>query len=222
MSERYGEVDEGVKRSYVSPYRAEQAARTRARVLKAAIALFSEKGFVATTVDDIAATAGVSKPTVFTAVGSKRELVKQARDLALAGDDEPIPMPQRPWVDALRQEPDPARAVAIYAAAMRTVHERAARLELVIAAAADADPEVRDLAETALSQRHFGCQLVAGLLAAKVPLRGQKAVQALADRLFAVASPDLFHLLVHVRSWTPRQYERWLATTLQQQLAASG
>jgi AcrR family transcriptional regulator len=219
MSGRYDGADEDVKRSYVSPYRAEQAARTRARVLEAAIALFSERGFVATTVDDIAAAAGVSKPTVFTAVGSKRDLVKQARDVALAGDDEPVPMPQRPWVDALRQEPDPGRAVAIYAAAMRTVHERAARLELVIAAAADADPEVRDLAETALSQRHFGCQLVAGLLAAKVPLRGRKAVQSLADQLFALAGPDVFHLLVHVRSWTPRRYEQWLAATLRHQLS---
>lgn len=222
MSERYDPPDEAVKRRYVSPYRAEQAAQTRARVLDAAIALFSENGFVATTVDDIAAAAGVSKPTVFAAVGSKRELVKRARDVALAGDDEPIPMPQRPWVDALRQEPDPGRAVAIYAAAMRTIHERAARLELVIAAAADADPEVREMAETALGQRHFGCHLVAGLLAAKESLRDKKSVQSLADELFALASPDLFHLLVHVRSWTPRQYERWLAATLQQRLAVPG
>lgn len=222
MSGRYDQADEGVKRPYVSPYRAQQAAQTRAHVLEAAISLFSVKGYVATTVDDIAAAAGVSRPTVFAALGSKREVVKQARDVALAGDDEPIPMLQRPWVDALRQEPDTGRAVTIYAAAMRSIHERAARLELVIAAAADADPELWELAETSLTQRHFGCQLVAGLLAAKVPLRGKRAVQSLADRLFALAGPDVFHLLVHVRSWTPRQYEQWLAATLQQQLAASG
>src|SRR6267378_378845 len=83
-------------RPYRSPRRAQSARTTRRLVLDAARALFLEHGYVGTTIEQIAARAGVSKPTVFAAVGSKRTLLKELRDLALAGDEELIEVPARP------------------------------------------------------------------------------------------------------------------------------
>ena len=204
-----------VKRGYESPYRTEMAAQTRLRVLRAAIELFSDKGFEATTVDDVAEAAGVSRPTVFAAVGSKAQLIKEARDVALVGDDEPVPMPERPWVQALRAEPDAGKALRIYAGAMAAVHSRAARLELAIASAGDA--EVKALAVTAREQRHFGCNLITGLVARKRRFRSGLKREVAADLVFALASPEVFDLLVSTRGWTVRQYESWLAETLESQ-----
>src|SRR5689334_22312267 len=65
-----------VKRAYSSDLRADQARRTRRQIVDAASALFTEHGFSATTVDAIAAEAGVSRKTVFTAVGGKVQLLK--------------------------------------------------------------------------------------------------------------------------------------------------
>ena len=48
-----------------------------------------------TTVDQIAERAGVSKPTVFASAGSKRSLLKDLYDLAVAGDDQPVPVAER-------------------------------------------------------------------------------------------------------------------------------
>ncbi len=62
------------------------AARTRQAVLDAARELFAAQGYTATTIEQIARRAGVSKPTVFAAVGSKQAILKQLRDIALAGD----------------------------------------------------------------------------------------------------------------------------------------
>ena len=48
------------KRNYSSPLRVEQARRTRLAVLDAAERCFLEWGYAATTMKDVAATAGVS------------------------------------------------------------------------------------------------------------------------------------------------------------------
>src|SRR5687768_10475433 len=111
-------------RDYISPLRASGARATRRLVLDAARTLFIEQGYVATTVDQIAERAGVSKPTVFTAVGSKRVLLKELRDIALAGDDEPVPVPQRPWVQEVLGEPDPYRTLRLYAHYQAELAER--------------------------------------------------------------------------------------------------
>jgi AcrR family transcriptional regulator len=205
-----------VKRAYESPYRTGLAAQTRLRILQAAIELFSEKGFDATTVEDIATAAGVSRPTVFAAVGSKRELIKQARDVALAGDDEPVPMPERAWVQALRAETDARKALGIYAGALTEIYRRAARLELAISSAGDL--EIKELARLARQQRYFGCNMITALLASKHRLRRGLKRDTAADLVFATASPEMFDLLVSERSWPPQRYRSWLAETLETQL----
>jgi len=211
----------GVKRSYVSPYRSQLAMQTRTTILAAAVELFSERGYAATSVDDIAERAGLSRATVFAAAGSKRDLIKEARDLALAGDDAPIPMPERPWVQALHDEPSIGSAIAIYARAMREIYQRAARLELALVAAAEADSELVPLARAALEQRHSGCALVARALGRKGAFRPGVTQAAAADILFATASPDVYRLLVLVRRWSPKRYERWLSQSLFVQLTTS-
>ena len=83
------------RRGYDSPLRRRQAHATRSAVLAAARELFLEQGYGATTVEQVAARAGVSKPTVFTAVGNKQTLLKVVRDVAMAGDDEPVTINER-------------------------------------------------------------------------------------------------------------------------------
>jgi AcrR family transcriptional regulator len=87
------------------PLRADRARRTHQALVTAAMELFAETGYAATTIDALAQRAGVSRATVFTsAPGGKPQLLKEARDQAIAGDDEPVPIPQRPWfLDAMAQ-----------------------------------------------------------------------------------------------------------------------
>ena len=63
--------EEDVKRSYVSPSRDAQALETRRRIRQAAERLFLEKGYVGTSMSDVASAADVSRPTVFNVFGSK-------------------------------------------------------------------------------------------------------------------------------------------------------
>jgi AcrR family transcriptional regulator len=92
----------------------------------AAAALFAERGYGGTTADAVAQAAGVSRKTVFTSVGGKAELIKLAYDFAIAGDDEPVPMPERPGIRALVAEDDAARMLAAYAAMVADIGARIA------------------------------------------------------------------------------------------------
>src|SRR5215471_6263850 len=78
-------------RRYQSALRREQAAATRTRIVRAAAELFAAQGYTQTSIEQIAARAGVARPTVYTAFTGKTALLKEAVDLLLAGDDGPLP-----------------------------------------------------------------------------------------------------------------------------------
>jgi AcrR family transcriptional regulator len=65
----------------VSGRRAVQAEQTRLEILQAARRLFHEQGYSATSLKQIAASAGVSIQTVYDSVGGKAELVRRLNDL---------------------------------------------------------------------------------------------------------------------------------------------
>ena len=83
------------RRAYTSPRRRQQAAETRAAVQATAAALFSEKGWAATGMRDVATAAGVSVETVYASFGSKADLLMAALDMAVVGDALPVPLAGR-------------------------------------------------------------------------------------------------------------------------------
>ena len=124
------------RRGYRSALRDRQAAQTRDAVLTAARELFLTRGYGATTIDQIAARAGVSKPTVFSAVGNKQAVMAALRTVALRGDDEAATVAERePWRRVLA-EPDPYRAVELEVAHLADLWSRWAELKEVLRGAA--------------------------------------------------------------------------------------
>lgn len=201
------------------PRRAESARQTRDALIEAAGELFAEHGYRAVTVPAIAARAGVSRPTVFTSVpGGKPQLLKEARDRALAGDDEPVPVPQRPWFLHAMAQTDPRELVRLQAGNYRRILDRAARLERALTLAASDDPGLAELHDQARRQRHFGARAVAARLAELDGLRPDLTVDSAADAIYALAGADVYLLLVRDRGWTPDAYETWLAGQLGQAL----
>ena len=101
-------------RRYDSPRRREAAARTRRAVVDAAHELLLTRGFAQTTMQDIATAAGVAVQTVYKVFGTKAGVAKAVFDVAIAGDDEPIPMIQRPSLLRVQAEPDPYKKMDRY------------------------------------------------------------------------------------------------------------
>ena len=205
-------------RRYVSRLRDDGARQTRRLVLAAAMELFAAQGYVSTTVEQIADRAGVSKPTVFASVGSKRTVLKELRDLALAGDEEPIPVIERPWYQEVLTEPDPRRSLRLYARNVVRIQQRGAEMEEVLRNAAAADPELRDLWQASEDERRVGARTVVDALLLKGPLKPGLDRDAAIDVLWVLTAGDAYRRLVGSRGWPIQRYEQWLADTYCTQL----
>jgi AcrR family transcriptional regulator len=214
-----GDVNDPESR-YVSPLRAQQAANTRRAVLTAAHELFIAQGYGATTIDQIAAAAGVSKPTVFTAVGNKRTLLSVVRNVAIAGDDQPVSVGERSNAEEIFAEPDPYRAVTLLARFITDMASRYAEIDQVLrGAASSGEAGLLELWETSERQRLEGARLWVTTLARKGQLREDLDLDTAIDLMWLHMAVDLYYRLVHVRGWTRDRYENWLADNIARLLA---
>lgn len=211
-----------MNRPYRSELRRSQARATRLKVIQAAARLFAERGYVATSIDDIAAAAGVARATVFESAGGKATLLKTAYDVAIVGDDEPVDLPSRARSVAIRQEPDPAVYLARYAELVTEVSVRLARVYEAVRGAAAADPEIAALWAEVRHQRRVGAGHVVADVIAKGGLQDGLDQEAAADVVWVLNDPGLFHQLVNERGWQIVRYRDWLAQSLRRQLLPPG
>lgn len=202
---------EAVKRPYDASRRKAQSRQLRAEVADAARALFIERGFGATTIGDVAAAAGVSQQFIYAAFGSKRGLLGKVVDWALVGDDEPIPMVQRPSLMAIQQERTITGKCALQARHVRLVAPRISPLVQMVRAAADVDPDARDIYEAREEQRHAAAVLLVADLRTVGELRADLTDAQAADAVWALAPDILWTALVTRRGWTPDAFELWYA-----------
>ncbi len=202
-------------RPYSSESRAALAAVTRRRILAEDDRLLRQNGYAATTLAQIAQAAGVSVQSVYNLVGGKGELLKAVYDVALAGDDAPVPMAQRPLVQAMIAAKDARQLLGLYAQLAREIGERVQPLvTVVLSQASSGDSQLADFAETIERERGIGAAATARQLASKTWLRDGVDEQQAADILWALTAPELAQRLVHQRSWGWDRYQRWLGQTM--------
>jgi len=196
-------------RSYRSPRRAAQARATRAAVLDAARERFLEVGYVATTVDAVAAAAEVSPATVYGTFGSKRGLLEAAIDEAIVGDADDVPLFEREWVEQLAAVPDPRDRLRPLYHGLSAAYERTAALDGVLEEAAVGDAALAEL-RAALRERQRAdnerfCALILG------DDRVFHTVDRARDRdaLGLLGGIDVFRRLTRDFGWTAAQWEDW-------------
>jgi AcrR family transcriptional regulator len=206
------------KRTYDSPRRREQAAATRAAILDAALTLFEQQGYAATSVGAIAKEAGVALKTVYAVFGTKRGVLVALRSSLVRGSDEPVPVAQREWFRAVLDEPDPRRRLTLFAQAAAALKGRAGAIFEIIRHAAPADPEIGAMWDEFMRDFYENQRLVVERFAADGVLKLD--VDRATDILWTVNHPAVYHLLVAERGWTTADYAAWLEETLAQQLLA--
>jgi AcrR family transcriptional regulator len=190
----------------------------RAAVVDAARTLFLERGYGATTIEAISALSDVPSATVYRLFSSKRGILKALLDVSIVGDDEAVPLGDRPQVRALFADPDPTSQLAGVVGLTAQVNSRAAPIYRILVSAAGSDPDAAELLDQQTRQRQQGQALLARSLARAGALRPKLRERDAADIIHALMSPEVYRLLVLDRGWTSEQYERWLTTTLIDQL----
>ena len=198
-------------RRYRSSLREEQARRTRQAILSAARQVFAEHGYAATTIAQIAATAGVAVDTVYASVGTKPVLMRLLIETAISGIDQAVPAEQRDYVQQVKAAVTAQDKIRIYAAAVTDINRRMAPLHLVLRGAAATAPELAEIRDEISARRAANMRLFARDLAATGELRPDLDVDEIADVVWSMNSAEYFTLLVRERGWDPDKFAAWLA-----------
>lgn len=205
MTEIAAKTPEGAGRRsrYHSPLRARQAAETRLAIINAAITLFGERGWAATSLPMIAAEAGTAVDTIYSVFGTKSALLMAAVDVAIIGDDGPTPMVDRPEL-ALFAKGNRVERLRTGVRFTIGVYQRSIPIlkALQEAAASDAAAHAR------LAQYHEDRRNV--IVVGMELILGRPAPDELVDAIWALVSPDVFTMLTEHRGWTVTEVETWL------------
>jgi AcrR family transcriptional regulator len=199
------------RRSYTSPVREEQAARTRARIVEAAGRLFESDGYARTSVRAISDAAGVASDTVYAVFGTKARVLTAVVDARLAPAGDANVMDRAEALD-VRAAPDQrmqlhrfARDIADVVARVRPVYE-------IMRTASAVDPEMAAVHAEMDGYRLRNMRTVAGWLADRGPLRVD--TDRAAEIMWAVVSPDVARMLCDGRGWSQEEYAEWLEDML--------
>jgi AcrR family transcriptional regulator len=199
------------RRAYNSPRRQQQAAATRRTILDAAERLFLQDGYPATTMEAIAAEAGVSLKTAYLPFSTKSGLLRALWDLRLKSDDADAPVVQHEWFREVTEEPDPVRKLQLNARNSAAAKTRIGGLFRVIRGAAETDADCSALWRLIQSDFYANQQVIVESIHRGGGLRRGLSVAAGTDILWTLNHPDAWMLLAGQRGWTAHAYETWLA-----------
>jgi AcrR family transcriptional regulator len=187
-------------------------------VVDAAAELFLERGYGATTMDAISERADVPAATVYRLFTSKHGILKALLDVSIVGDDEDVPMAERPEVQSLLADRDPREQLAGFVMIAAQINARVAPMYRILVSAAGSDRDAAAILDELTHQRQHGQQVIARSLARAGALRPELRERDAADLIHALMSPEMYRLLVLDRGWKPERYRGWLTTLLVQQL----
>lgn len=202
------------KRTYDASGRRARAERTRAEIVQTAHRLFVERGYAATAVADVAREARVSPETIYKAFSSKGALLGAVVRAAIRGDAGTTPLRERPEIEAIRAETQPARQLERYGALLAEVNPRLAPLYAVMREAAPGNPEIAEELARLNDDRLASMSEFARLLEGRGALGPGVSRQEARDVLWTLNSPDVYELLAVRRGWSNRRYGRWIAGAL--------
>ena len=195
-----------------------QAGQTRARIIAAAAQRFLAHGYAGATMRMVALDAGVALPTVELAFRTKARLLKAVIDVAIAGDDEQVPMLDRKWASRAESIAVPADFVAAFAQVLAASAERAAGLAVAALEAARVDEDIAAVAAQLMCQREvMAAWLVDGVMR-RSPLREGTNRVAAVDTVWTLMDPVIFCRLTNDRHWTTSQFEHWFTDSVRRLL----
>ncbi|GAB3415536.1 TetR/AcrR family transcriptional regulator [Flindersiella endophytica] len=188
-----------------STYRQQQAEATRDRIADAARRLFATSGYGSTSIESIAAEAGVGVRTVYSAFGTKREILSRICERWL----QDARAPERA-ADVLA-EPDHVRRLYAAAAWLGGLYSAGFDVVMIFEAATDESPETRALLRSKLAGRNQAMDAMIASLDGhlSVPLAEAQAV------FRALAAPGVYQELVAESGWSPAEFARWAGETLE-------
>jgi AcrR family transcriptional regulator len=203
-----------VKRSYDASRRREQAQARRRAVVLAARDLFERDGFRPTTIAAVAAHAGVSAESIYKGFGTKAALAKAVFDVVIAGDDEPVPVAERPAMQAIRAESDVRRKIAMFVDGLARRQARSAGVQILIRDGRHVDDSLVPIWAKLNDEGLIGMTMLGRHLLETGQLRAGIDLDEVRDVLWNYLAIDTYERLVLSQRWALQRYSHWLARAI--------
>jgi len=201
--------------------RMERARQTRRRMIDSARELFVAQGFAATTMDQIAADAGVAVQTLYYTFQTKGNLLREVVEVTAAGEEIPAPRAQPAWVQEMLSAAAPHEVLTLGIEHGTAIYERVASLWPALAAAASADPSMDDYWRGVTARRRSGQRAMVARIAELGGLHPDWDVERATDLVVVLVGPDVYRGLVREAGWTVSAYKAWLFSVLVEQLVVT-
>jgi AcrR family transcriptional regulator len=184
--------------------RAEYAEATRQAIIEAARQLFAEKGYFATTVEEVAQRARVAPATVYAVGGGKQGLLRTLVDVWSTA----------PMVAEIlaRQETltDPGELLTHAAGGVRAMREQYGDIMRVVLAIAPHNPEVQEALDVATGRYRAALGTLAERLVTVGGVPADMTAAEALDILWFYFGYSGFFTLVDDNRWSYDQAQRWL------------
>src|SRR5260370_8846030 len=190
--------------------RQRQGLETRGAIAQAARSLFAERGYAATSIEVVAAEAGVAERTVYAIVGTKKAILGAICEEWLSEAGVMQTIAEGLAVRDLRRRLD----LVAHSSRRQWESERGVRAMLEGAAASDADVAKMVAACKNDRARSFRA-VVTGLEPSPPPGTAGDRAGAI---IRALTSAGIYSEVMAGEGWTPAEYEKWLAGLLAQVL----
>ncbi|WAJ44592.1 helix-turn-helix domain containing protein [Mycobacterium sp. Aquia_216] len=190
--------------SRITGRRAEYAQATRQAAVDAARRLFRDKGYFATTVNEIASEARVSPATVYAVNGGKQGLLRTLIDVWSAAPVVAVA------VERIESLDDPGEILRYTTATVRGMREDYGDIMRVVIAAAPHEATAAEGLALATARYRAGHGVAARRLAELNALRGDMSADAALDVLWFYLGYAGFFTLVDDNGWSYAKAEEWL------------
>jgi AcrR family transcriptional regulator len=206
------------KRSYDSSRRKLQAKETRRTIVEAARKLFYEMGYNNATIDAIAHEAGVAAETIYAVFGTKQTILMNLIQVTLVGDDENVPLLERPFITEALNITDQLLLIKKFASDMYTIMQRMSPIFALLRSTAKTDPEIMALLKKLLMERLNGMSFFVNQLNRIGPMKEQTLTNQANVSVWAISSAEVFTLLTEDLGWSEEEYTTWLSSSLERLL----
>lgn len=191
------------------------AAQTRQEILVSARKLFAERGYVATSIGDIAADAGVAVQTIYARLGSKRGMLMALIDLI---DEQ---SGARESAAQILSASTPGEVLAAEVRLTRAFQERCGDVIGALFAAAAAEPELSEAVAEGQRRHRLGARLTVDRIAELGGLRADVPPQHAAGLISAATAHEAWRELVDGQGLGWDAAEAWLVTALNRAVLVS-
>jgi AcrR family transcriptional regulator len=195
------------------PLRDTLAAATRTQIIAAATALFSELGYVGTSIGAIAARAAVAVQTIYNAIGNKAAVLSAVLDAAASGPNAPTPVAEF-MAERTRAAQDVADVLDILADWLVEANTRTASIHWIIRQAASVDEDAAKIERARSQQRLRNYGLAAAALRERGGLRNGMTDDQAAATIWSIGHPSAYRALVIDAGWSADAYRDWLRAAL--------